>query len=52
VLDAMGVAPALASGALRASLGWSSDTDDVIRLLAACEQVVSAFYHRRGRRAA
>ena len=52
VLDAMGVAPALASGALRASLGWSSDTDDVIRLLAAFEQVVNALQHRRGRRAA
>jgi len=52
VLDAMGVAPALASGALRASLGWSSDTDDVIRFLAAFEQVVSALHHRRGRRAA
>ncbi|MFZ4531882.1 MAG: cysteine desulfurase family protein [Alsobacter sp.] len=52
VLDAMGVAPALASGALRASLGWSSDTDDVIRFLAAFEQVVSALQHRRGRRAA
>jgi len=52
VLDAMGVAPALASGALRASLGWSSDTDDVIRFLSAFEQVVSALHHRRGRRAA
>ncbi len=52
VLDAMGVAPALASGALRASLGWSSDTDDVIRFLAAFEQVVCVLHHRRGRRAA
>ena len=31
VLDAMGVDPAVAAGAIRVSLGWSSDDDDVIR---------------------
>ncbi|PKQ02830.1 MAG: cysteine desulfurase, partial [Alphaproteobacteria bacterium HGW-Alphaproteobacteria-11] len=33
VLDAMGVDPALARGAVRVSLGWSSATDDVDRFV-------------------
>ena len=35
VLDAMGVAPALAECAIRASLGWASRAEDVERFLAA-----------------
>lgn len=31
VIDAMGVEPALASGAIRLSLGWASDASDVAR---------------------
>lgn len=39
VLAAMGVAPALAKSALRASFGWASSEDDVDRLLAALDRV-------------
>jgi cysteine desulfurase len=39
VLAAMGVAPALAKSALRASFGWASSEDDVDRLLAALDKV-------------
>ena len=35
VLSAMGVAPELAGGAIRVSLGWASKAEDVARLLAA-----------------
>jgi cysteine desulfurase len=35
VLDAMGVAPAEASSAIRVSLGWNSDSSDIDRLIAA-----------------
>ena len=35
VLSAMGVAPELAAGAIRVSLGWASTAEDVARLLAA-----------------
>lgn len=39
VLDAMGVAPALADGALRASLGWSSTEQDIAAFAAALEKL-------------
>lgn len=39
VLAAMGVAPALAKCALRASFGWASSEDDVDRLIAALDRV-------------
>lgn len=38
VLDAMGVRPTLAEGALRLSFGWATTSDDVIRFAAACEK--------------
>jgi cysteine desulfurase len=52
VLDAMGVEPALAAGALRASLGWSTTESDVSLALRGFAKVVSALRHRQGRRAA
>jgi cysteine desulfurase len=52
VLSAMAVAPDLAAGAIRVSLGWSSQEEDVIRLLASFEKLKSAFDQRKGRRAA
>lgn len=51
VLAAMGVGPALAAGALRVSLGWNSTESDAARLVAACERLVAALYHRQGRAA-
>ena len=47
VLDAMGVAPSLASGAIRISLGWSSSEADVERFRAAFAKVL-AVRARRG----
>jgi len=47
VLDAMGVEPALAEGALRVSLGWSTTHEDVIRFAEACERVVGTLYKRK-----
>ncbi len=35
VLDAMGVAPALAEGALRFSLGWTTNEADIAKAVAA-----------------
>lgn len=51
VLEAMGVAPDLASGALRISLGWSSTRDDIDAYLEAFGQVVERQLSRRGRAA-
>ena len=39
VLDAMAIAPDLARGALRASLGWSSTQNDIEAFIAACATV-------------
>ncbi|MGD0723611.1 MAG: cysteine desulfurase family protein [Roseiarcus sp.] len=50
VLDAMGVAPAIATGAIRLSLGWSSAEADVAQFGAAFAEIVDRV--RRGRRAA
>ena len=47
VLEAMGVEPALAEGAVRVSFGWNSTEEDVIRFAATCEKVVATLYKRR-----
>ena len=44
VLDAMGVEPALAQGAIRVSFGWNSGREDVFRFAKACETVLVALY--------
>ncbi|MCK2056068.1 cysteine desulfurase family protein [Methylobacterium sp. 37f] len=51
VLAAMGVAPALAAGALRVSLGWNSTESDAAQCRAACERLVATLYRRQGRAA-
>jgi cysteine desulfurase len=52
VLEAMGVAPELAEGAIRVSLGWNSTDADVARFAGALENVVQRLYQRRIERAA
>jgi cysteine desulfurase len=47
VLKAMGVAPELAAGALRMSLGWSTTERDIDNLLAALTNVVSGLLKRQ-----
>ena len=47
VLDAMGVTPELASGAIRVSLGWNTGEDDINRFLAAWEGIVRRFVRPR-----
>jgi cysteine desulfurase len=47
VLDAMGVERSLAERAIRASLGWDSTSDDVIRFAHTCEKLVASLYKRR-----
>ncbi|HEX2555148.1 MAG TPA: cysteine desulfurase family protein [Microvirga sp.] len=47
VLQAMGVEPALAEGAIRVSLGWNSTEEDVFRFAKACESVLASLYRRR-----
>jgi cysteine sulfinate desulfinase/cysteine desulfurase-like protein len=47
VLDAMGAEPALAEGAMRVSLGWTTTKEDVIRFAEACERVVGTLYKRK-----
>ena len=42
VLAAMGVSPALLRGAVRVSLGWSTDEADIERFLAAWRKLASA----------
>ena len=42
VLAAMGVSPALLRGAVRVSLGWSTDEADVARFLAAWRKLAGA----------
>jgi cysteine desulfurase len=46
VLDAMGVEPALAQGAIRVSFGWNSGREDVFRFAKACETVLVTLYQR------
>jgi cysteine desulfurase len=50
VLDAMGVDPALAAGAIRLSLGWSSDEADVAHFGTAIAELLARL--KRGRAAA
>ena len=47
VLEAMGIAPALAEGALRVSFGWGSTQNDVERFAAAYEKLSETLYKRR-----
>lgn len=47
VLDAMGVEPALAEGAIRVSFGWQSREGDVFRFAAAFEKLLETLYKRR-----
>jgi cysteine desulfurase len=47
VLDAMGVEPALAEGAMRVSLGWKTTKEDVFRFAETCEKVVGSLYKRK-----
>ena len=48
VLDAMGVAPDLAAGAIRLSLGWASDEADVARFAEAFGHTLAGLRKRRG----
>jgi cysteine desulfurase len=48
VLDAMGVEPALAAGAIRLSLGWASNEADVARFGAAFGETMASLRRRRG----
>ncbi|WP_342362694.1 cysteine desulfurase family protein [Terrarubrum flagellatum] len=52
VLDAMGVAPALAEGAIRISLGWSTTDAEVERFAAIFANVIQGLSERKNRRAA
>jgi cysteine desulfurase len=47
VLDAMGVEPSLAAGAIRVSFGWNSGREDVFRFAQTCETVLAALYERK-----
>ncbi len=47
VLKAMGVAPALAAGALRLSLGWTTGERDIEKWLVALTKVVSGLLKKR-----
>jgi cysteine desulfurase len=47
VLDAMGVAPELGSAAIRVSLGWNTDADDIQRFAAAWKTIYGRFAERR-----
>ncbi|CAA9359985.1 MAG: Cysteine desulfurase [uncultured Microvirga sp.] len=51
VLEAMGVAPALASAAIRISLGWASTEGDVNRFASAFEKLLATLYRGRARAA-
>ena len=52
VLAAMDVAPDLAAGAIRVSLGWTTRDEDVAAFAAAFDSVVSRIRPRAGRIAA
>jgi cysteine desulfurase len=47
VLDAMGVLPDLAQGALRVSLGWNTTPDDIDQALGALERICTQANRRR-----
>jgi cysteine desulfurase len=46
VLEAMGVAPSLAEGAIRVSLGWNSTQADVAAFVSGFEKLVERLYKR------
>ena len=48
VLDAMGVEPDLAAGAIRLSLGWASSEADVARFGEAFAETLARLRRRRG----
>ncbi len=48
VLEAMNVAPELAQGAIRVSLGWNSKREDVERFLVVFERIASGLAKRLG----
>lgn len=52
VLEAMGVPPALAEGAIRVSLGWNSEEDDVERFRVAFTRAVETLKAKRVKPAA
>ncbi|MBV9077816.1 MAG: cysteine desulfurase [Methylobacteriaceae bacterium] len=52
VLAAMGVAPELAAGMIRVSVGWSSRNEDVSRFARAFEKLVRRLYERGRAKAA
>jgi cysteine desulfurase len=47
VLDAMGVAPAISSGAIRVSLGWNTTADDVSRFISTLNSLRARHTSRR-----
>lgn len=47
VLEAMGVAPEMAAGAIRVSLGWATSSEDVTHVLEAWRTIYSALRERR-----
>ena len=47
VLTAMGVEPELARGAVRVSLGWTTNEGDIERLLNAWNTVVSSLLNKQ-----
>jgi cysteine desulfurase len=47
VLDAMGLDPSVAEGAIRVSFGWNSTIEDVFSFGKACETVLATLYKRR-----
>lgn len=51
VLEAMGVEPRLAAGAVRISLGWATTQDDVNRFTSAFEKLLATLYRGRARAA-
>jgi cysteine desulfurase len=51
VLDAMGIAPDLAEGAIRLSFGWATTEADVISFASAFEKMLSVFNDRKVRAA-
>ncbi len=48
VLDAMGIEPGLAAGAIRLSLGWASNEKDVARFDAAFGETLASLRRQRG----
>ena len=52
VLDAMGVSPTLAEGAIRISFGWSTAEEEVIRFQAIFAKAIQSLFERKNRRAA